>query len=333
MTPGQPGFRELGRFREGTLAPSAVSGQLAEQLRRQDWLVESDGQDLTRRFRLRYVSLEANTACNQSCYFCPVSTDPRAGHTMTLEFYERIVRQLTEHRSTIEAVSMVQYNEPTADKWFVQRVEMLHRYDLPAAVLTNATGLTPKRVDAIVDLGGLHFLSVNLSSLNRKRYERERGGDHLDLVLRNMDYMKERPIARRMEIVVLGLGDENHKQDFREISERFEDSTFDIKYYETMNRAGNVKTGHRPEKPHRRLCGCEQTGSRPIEWVHITPHGKCVLCCQDYFDRYVVGDLNEESLNDVLSGSRMALLRRWVYGLEEAPDDFICRNCIYALSR
>jgi hypothetical protein len=29
----------------------------------------------------------------------------------------------------------------------------------------------------------------------------------------------------------------------------------------------------------------------------------------------------------------MALLRRWVYGVEEAPDDFICRQCIYALTR
>jgi hypothetical protein len=29
----------------------------------------------------------------------------------------------------------------------------------------------------------------------------------------------------------------------------------------------------------------------------------------------------------------MALLRRWVYGMEEAPPDFMCRNCIYALTR
>ena len=29
----------------------------------------------------------------------------------------------------------------------------------------------------------------------------------------------------------------------------------------------------------------------------------------------------------------MSLMRRWVYGMEEAPDDFLCRNCIYALTR
>ena len=58
-----------------------------------------------------------------------------------------------------------------------------------------------------------------------------------------------------------------------------------------------------------------------------------MLCCQDYHHEHVVGDLHEESLREILSGPRMALLRRWVYGMEEAPPDFMCRNCIYALTR
>ena len=45
-----------------------------------------------------------------------------------------------------------------------------------------------------------------------------------------------------------------------------------------------------------------------------------------------VGDLHHESLEDILRGPKVTLLRRWVYGLEEAPADFICRRCIYALT-
>ncbi len=100
-----------------------------------------------------------------------------------------------------------------------------------------------------------------------------------------------------------------------------------------MDRAGNVVVGLRPTELAGKLCGCEQTGSRPVQWVHITPLGQCVLCCQDYHDQYVVGDLGEESLRDILGGPRMSLMRRWVYGMEEAPADFLCRNCIYALTR
>jgi hypothetical protein len=99
-----------------------------------------------------------------------------------------------------------------------------------------------------------------------------------------------------------------------------------------MDRAGAVPIGLHPETRHKNLRGCEQTGSRVVQWAHITPTADCVLCCQDYHDQYKVGNLKEQSLDAILSGPKMALLRRWVYGVDEAPADFICRGCIYALT-
>jgi hypothetical protein len=252
---------------------------------------------------------------------------------MPLDFYEEIVRQLAEFKDTIEGVSMIHYNEPTIDKRFVDQVGILRAHGLPPAVLTNGTGLTPPRVDAIMKLGGLKFLSINLSTLDRERYAADRRGDHLRVVMKNLEYIRNVPLAESMEIAVLGQGDDDHRRDFEQITAHFAGSCFTVKYYEVMDRAGNLPIGLHPGAPLERLCGCEQTGSRPLQWVTITPHGKCVLCCQDYFDRYVVGDLNEQPLREILAGPEMALLRRWVYGLEEAPDDFICRRCIYALTR
>ena len=45
-----------------------------------------------------------------------------------------------------------------------------------------------------------------------------------------------------------------------------------------------------------------------------------------------VGDLTRESVVDVLRGPELARMRRMIYGLEEAPANFICRNCVFALS-
>ncbi len=330
--PREGGFKELVRVHEGDLTVAQLAPELRRQLAEQGWLVP-DKFAHAGRFHLKYASLEANTTCNQTCYFCPVATHPRETQTMTMDFYELIVGQLAEHRSTLEGVSMVHYNEPTADPLFIERLGLLRRYDLPAAVLTNATGLTPKRVDAISDLGGLRYLSVNLSSLDPVRYAAERGHDHLASVLRNLDYCRDLRLAPQMEIVVLGCGDRQHRADFKQIDRRFEGSAFEVKYHEVMDRAGNLPVGHGPAVPHGRLCGCEQTGSRPLQWIHITPSGQCVLCCQDYHDRHVVGDLAQQRLDDVLAGPELARLRRWVYGIDDAPDDFICRHCIYARTR
>lgn len=302
------------------------------RLAAEGWLLPVED-DPSHRFLLKYVSLEAHTVCNQACYFCPVSIAPREDYFMPTELYERIVGELAAWRDTIEAVFMINYNEPTADKRFVEQVRTIRAAGLPPAVLTNGTGLTPERVDALVEMGGLRFLSINLSTLDRERYRKDRGGDHLEMVLRYMDYARDKPVAEEMDMIVLGTGDENHRRDFQEISARFAGSRFTVKYYEVMDRAGYLQIGLKPSLPNQRLCGCDNIGSRPLQHLHITPRGQCVLCCEDYDAKYVVGDLTRESVLDVLTGPTLARMRRWVYGLEEAPRDFICRGCAFALTR
>ena len=74
-------------------------------------------------------------------------------------------------------------------------------------------------------------------------------------------------------------------------------------------------------------------GSRPIQHIHINPYGQLLLCCQDYDEKEVLGDLREQKLRDILVSEEFARARRMVYGLEEAPASYICRNCKYSLTR
>src|SRR5688572_23648451 len=208
---GEPGYAELRSLVAGAGSLSSERARLADA----GWLVPADSEP-ERQFLLKYVSLEAHTVCNQACYFCPVSVAPREDHFMPMDLYERILGELSVWRDTIEALFMINYNEPTADKRFVEQVRAIRAAGLPPAVLTNGTGLTPDRVDAVVEMGGLRFLSINLSTIDRERYKKERGGDHVNAVLRNLDYAKSQPLAEQMDMVVLGTGNDNHKRDFEE---------------------------------------------------------------------------------------------------------------------
>lgn len=319
------------KLRNGELAVADIPEHLLRGLIDDKWLIDP-GTDPARRFHLKYVSLEANTQCNQACYFCPVAYKPREPHFMPMTLYENILRQLATYRHSIEGVSMIHYNEPTIDKRFVQQVELVKAHGLPPAVLSNGSGLTPKCIDRLIDLGGLHYLSVNLSTLDGNRYMQDRGHNHVDQVIRNLDYMKALPVAKQMEIVVLGRGDPVFKRDVKAIEDRFAGSRFVVKSFMVMDRAGQLPFGLKPQTPHRRSRGCEVVGSRPLQWLHITAHGRCVFCCQDYDEDYVVGDLNKQTIDEVLGGEKFAKLRRWAYGLEKAPKDFICHKCHFALT-
>ena len=43
---------------------------------------------------------------------------------MPMDFYEDIVRQLSAYKDEIDAVFMINYNEPTADKRFLEQVKI-----------------------------------------------------------------------------------------------------------------------------------------------------------------------------------------------------------------
>jgi len=322
LVPSDPAFASLRAFID--------RGVAGEGLEEGGWVVR---EDVSRKYLLKVVSLETMTACNQKCFFCPVSIAPREDYSMPAEFFSEIVGQLTDFRSTLESVFLQSYNEPTLDRRFVDQCKTLFAADLPVAVLSNATGLTPQKVDALVESGPLRYICINLSTLDHARYKRDRGEDHLGLVLRNLDYTKNKHLADEMKIVVLGVGDAQHDADFESIAERFAGSLFSVERHVVMDRAGWLDVGLKPPERKRHLAGCDNLGSRPLQHLHITPRGTCVLCCEDYDERYVVGDLTKSTIAEVLAGDEVAKLRRWVYGIEDAPADFICRNCIFARER
>lgn len=323
-------FEEARAFAWGRLPFAVLSAPAQERLQREGW-IRSETTDESRRFFLKYVSLEAHTVCNQACYFCPVSIAPRAAHYMPTDLYERIVEQLSAFRSTIEGVFMINYNEPTADSRFLDQARAIKQAGLPPSVLTNGTGLSPERSDALVAMGGLRYLCVNLSTLDRERYLRDRGKDQLELVLRNLDYLRDKPVAEDMDVIVLGQGDAVHAEDLERIQERFAGSNFKVKSFEVMDRAGYLELGLE-QQIRGRLAGCENMGSRPLQHLHVNPYGQCVFCCEDYDEVHVVGDLNRQSVREVLEGDELARLRRLAYGLDPAPEDFLCRRCVFALA-
>lgn len=326
---GEPGWEVL----KGLLAgPARVAEVVEPELRAladEGWLVPARP-DLDRRHRLKFVSLETHTVCNQKCYFCPVSIKPRDSHFMPTELFERIVGELGAYRETLEGVFIITYNEPTVDPRFVDQCRSILGAGLPLSVNTNGSGLTPKRIDEVMEAGRLRFLLINLSTLDPEEYQRTRGVGHLDRVIANVEYANRHRIAEEMVILVLGEDDENHDRNFQAISEHFAGGTFNVQRYAIMDRAGNIGVGIKPGEPHGCLRGCENLGSRPLQHLHITPHGRCILCCEDYDENNVVGDLRSSSVTEVLEGAGLAKMRRWIYGLEEAPADFICRGCIYA---
>ena len=321
-------FQPVNAIIRGERSLHQLDTSLADQLLTDGWLVVDDNK-LGERFRLKYVQIESNTICNHSCSFCPVSVSPRKNYRMPLEVFDQIMRQLARYSDTLEGVWLHHYNEPTTDGRLVDLIKLVRSQGLSPCMNSNASGLTPKKVRELIDAGGLQSLTINLSTLDREKYKRQRGIDQLPLVQANLAALKHTRLAEHMHIVVIGDGDPEEQLEFERISEFFKGSEFQVYHYAHNNRASRIETGISKNNPSGPLGGCDFKGSRPLQHLTIDAYANVVLCCQDYYSDYKAGNLSEQTLDLILTGERMAQLRRWTYGRDVAPDSFICRTCAF----
>jgi hypothetical protein len=69
--------------------------------------------------------------------------------------------------------------------------------------------------------------------------------------------------------------------------------------------------------------GCE----RLAHYLHISWEGKVFLCCQDYDQTVVLGDLTQESIASIMTSPLARQLRAELYGLAPMPAGRLCLNC------
>ena len=324
-----PAFRALSLVRQGMAAE--VDPAVLDHLRAARFLIE-DLDAETRRSHLLFVSLETCTSCNHRCPFCPVSVDPREREVMSQELFESIADQVVAIGGKEVVVFLSNYNEPTIDPLFEERCLALFARGLPVSLLTNASHFGADRADRLSSAGRFRYIGINLPTLDPERYEKMHGTRDLARVLANIDALAARRIAEETAIVVLGDNDAAHRRDVEEIRARFGPLGWEVKSFRIRSRPASGTFVPEPP-PVKELRGCELMGSRPFEHLHVTATAKAVLCCQDYYEKLVVGDLKTQTVAEVLGGDVMARLRRWTYGVEEAPADFLCRRCEFALGR
>jgi hypothetical protein len=315
--------------RIGRGLPAGAPEEVLQHLRAARFLIE-DVEREARRSHLLYLSLETCTSCNHRCPFCPVSVDPREREVMTRELFESIVDQTIEAAGRGVVVFLSNYNEPTFDPLFEDRVLYLYGKGVPVSLLSNASGLSPEVCGRLSAAGRLRYMGINFPTLDAERYRVMHGTlDHAK-VTAHIDAMDPAAMAQESAIVVLGDEDDAHRADVAALRERYEPRGWEIRPFKIRSRPSSGTYVPEPP-PKKRLRGCELMGSRPFEHLHVTATAKAVLCCQDYWEKLPVGDLKTQSVAEILGGERMALLRKWTYGVEEAPADYLCRRCEFAL--
>lgn len=294
--------------------------QPVEQARARQWLQDPD--QLCIEYHLRSGEIEITAHCNWGCSFCPVSDDPKPRATMPMALFEEIISKISAQPS-IRYVGFQFYNEPTLDRFFADRISILRSAGIKLALYTNASGLTASKLDLLQRSGVLLHLVVNLPSLDEGQFSALTGSATYRRSVGNLDLAVEMGISP-ISIAVNGFGSARDTS-VRLLRERYGPSGVDVYPTVLSDRAGLIERDPVNEQVRitGRLTGC----SYPVNHAQFSVRGDMFMCCNDYYQRETFGNIRDGSIHDIMTSRAAVALRRRVFGVDQAPDDMICRSC------
>ncbi len=320
--------KSINEFVSEKYADSSTQNMLVSLIK--DSFLFSESVDQDRAFNLLYVEIDPNTVCNHACIYCPVAVDPRKKHDIDEALFDDILSQLSLlNKNNNITVCLCAYNEVTLDDRYPAFAKKIVDKGLNHIVISNGSNLTPALVDTLMSLGVKDF-ELNIPALDESEFFRIVGKKGAKNVISNVDYMAKKPL--NINVLVHGVGDVSHYRNFTALKKRYNNTSVTVTMGKTMDRSGILDNEYQCNIKRDKLAGCTNTGSRLINWLHVNSSGECFLCPMDYNYNYMLGDLKKSSIEEVLSGDKIALYRRYAYGLEAPPDDFMCGKCAAMLS-
>ena len=273
------------------------------------------------------VQIQTQAGCNGRCVFCPneelLDTDAEHGR-MPLELFHKIIDDLV--RTPPRRIGMYMMNEPMADK----RLPELTAYvteKIPSAktqVITNGTYLTKERGEALID-AGLKQLKCSLQSLDPETNKEIMGYESTKVIENCIAFQetikrKRSDIDFRVSMVVTKKNVdeiESTRRFWKKHGVRLVTSALE-------NRGGNIKGAADLNVGEMRSMGdC----IRPSRDMMILFNGDVPLCCVDWFRTTILGNVGQQSVQEIWHGARVQEIRDGLHegNAKKLPD--ICINC------
>jgi len=262
------------------------------------------------------VSVEPTNKCNFSCNHCRRTTMNRPLGSMEVELFEKIVHEVSVHRSVRE-LKLVGSGEPAIHPRFRELMALLAHQGIPTVVYTNGSllQLYPHREV----LGwGLETVVVSVDGLDAPSHERFKlGSNYVSLRKAIMDFYKYRKSSRRrspvIEIRHLMVPNETVAQllQFR----RTWMGCADTVSFDYLEPAAGLLEIEDPSRPRCRVVRRELG----IQWDGAVP------LCSGYHHDYL-GNVRYSTISELWRHSRLEYLRQ-CHMLRDFAQVPVCLRC------
>lgn len=268
------------------------------------------------------IEIETTNYCNFKCSYCPVKFYPYIDKiTMDMKKFTTILNQVK--KAGVKNVTFNFFNEPTIDPFFEYRLREVKKYNLVLTLHTNGSNLSERIIRLLIEYkSNINMIRINIPSLNSDIYYRMTGFQLNSKLLDRIDSLRLSGIP--IELVLNGTRGEINKNLPLFYEKYPRNIIFSIPSHD---RAGILKNKYfQNVQVSGELFGCD----RLLNTINVTTNGDVTICCNDYFKKYIIGNLLNNSLEEIMKSDKAQSIRKMVFG-NDSPSDFLCRHCSYML--
>ena len=262
----------------------------------------------------KIIQIETAIVCNGHCVFCPHKDMQRGPVYMENWVWKKIVDE-TRGRGILYRPFMI--NEPFADLRMPEIIAYITQ-DETAKVEFNSNGNFPREVDiqAIIQ-AGVHLVRFSIDGFTEETFKKSGRGGKFDKIVDNiLRFIKERDRQNSRCIIEVRMIDleinKHEQQDFLNFWNKQADKAIVTPLYDWP------WTGQ--TEPFRAPCPKIRTD------MFFMTDGRAVLCCWDAFARAVVGDIKENTVEEIWLGELNQKYRAYL-AKGEREEIVLCSRC------
>jgi MoaA/NifB/PqqE/SkfB family radical SAM enzyme len=301
--------------------------------------------DLERRTRLETVIpletpfvifVDPSDACNFKCRFCPTSdrnlmkSVGRPWKQLSFDIFKKIADDMTAFPQQVEVLRLYKDGEPLLNKYFVDFIK--YAKDVGAAkridTTTNASLLTKEKSASIVR-AGLDRINISIYGVNNEQYKDFSGVKlEFERVLANVQDFYE--VRGDCEMLVKINGDTLSEREKELFLDYFGDYSNKIYIEHTMSCWPEFELRGVNANHDKGIYGQEikkiDVCPYPFYAFSINSDGLVSVCFLDWAKKMIVGDVRENTVQEIWNGKTMKSYRKMFLEGGRAEHS-ICGGC------
>ena len=266
------------------------------------------------------IRFEVTNKCNARCIMCPREKMTRAQGVLDMNLYKRVLDEAIS--AGVTQVSLENFGEPLLDPYFFERTRYAKSRGLAVFTISNGSLVDERIAKEILD-SGIDKIRFSMYAASRGTYEGIHKGLKYEVTKNNISRLLELKKKRgslkpRIEMYFLLL--DNNKTEAESFKKTWEARVDDLSIWKPHNWSDG--RAYRDLKNRKKAsCGRPFRGPIQVQW-----DGLAVPCCFDYNSSIVLGDLNKNTLHEILHSERYAALRD-AHGRGEFGGFPFCDSC------